>query len=60
MFGMVANGTLPGHNNINSPLNTAGRDGFKFDIFKCHLVDLNNPRILITHDKMAVAANIWA
>ena len=28
---------------------------------KClHLVDLNNPRILMTHDKMAVTANIRA
>ena len=28
---------------------------------KClYLVDLNNPRILMTHDKMAVAANIGA
>ena len=28
---------------------------------KClHLVDLNNPRILMTHDKMAVIANIRA
>ena len=25
-----------------------------------HLVDLNNPRILMTHDKMAVTANIRA
>ena len=25
-----------------------------------HLVNLNNPRILMTHDKMAVTANIWA
>ena len=38
---------------------TPERESFKFDIFKClHLVDLNNPRILMTHDKMAVAANI--
>ena len=37
---------------------TPGRESFKFDIFKClHLVDLNNPRILMMHDKMAVAAN---
>ena len=28
---------------------------------KClHLVDLNNPRILMMHDKMAVTANIRA
>ena len=28
---------------------------------KClHLVDLNNPRILMAHDKMAVTANIRA
>ena len=40
---------------------TPGRESFKFDILKClHLVDLNNPRILMTHDKMAVAANIGA
>ena len=38
---------------------TPGRESFKFDIFKClHLVYLNNPRILMTHDKMAVAANV--
>ena len=41
--------------------NTPGRESFKFDIFKClHLVDLNNPRILMTHDKMAVTANTGA
>ena len=40
---------------------TPGRESFKFDIFKClYLVDLNNPRILMTHDKMAVAANTGA
>ena len=38
-----------------------GRDSFKFDILKClRSVDLNNPRILMTHDKMVVAANIGA
>ena len=38
-----------------------GRESFKFDILKCvHLVDLNNPRIVMTYDKMAVAANIGA
>ena len=40
---------------------TPGRESFKFEIFKSlHLVDLKNPRILMTHDKMAVAANIGA
>ena len=40
---------------------TPRRESFKFDIFKClHLVDLNNLRILYTHDKMALAANIGA
>ena len=39
--------------------NTLGRESFKFDILKClDLVDLNNPWILMTHGKMAVAANI--
>ena len=43
---------------VNLVIFTPGRESFKFDIFKClHLVDLNNPRILMTHDKMAVAAN---
>ena len=37
---------------------TPGRESLKFDIFKClHLVYLNSPRILMTHDKMAVVVN---
>ena len=40
---------------------TPDRESFKFDILKnLHLVDLNHPRNLMTHDKMAVAANIVA
>ena len=42
-------------------VNVPGRESFKFDIFNClHLANLNNPRILMTPDKMAVATNIGA
>ena len=41
------------------PLSRRAERASNLTFSKClHLVDLNNPRILMTHDKMAVTANI--